>query len=280
MPELPEVETIVRTYRRRLVGRTITAFQSSWPKQLSPGLATIRRRMIGRRIERLSRRAKYIVMTLAPPADAIGESRTAFLTIHLRMSGRFEWAAEGDPKVRHVRAVWRLDDGHRLLFCDARKFGRIQFAWDLNEITGGLGPEPLARSFTAARLAGLLSRRKRQLKPLLLDQSVIAGLGNIYTDEALFDAGLHPLQTADRLTGKQIERLHDSIRKTLRKGIARNGASIDWVYPGGTMQESFRVYGRTGEPCPVCAAPIEYLKVAQRGTHICPRCQSASDPRL
>ena len=282
MPELPEVETIVRAARPRLVGRRIVGFESRWPPQVSPSVAEVQRRVRGRHITRLSRRGKYIIMELGGPTKS-GDPAGCLL-IHLRMSGRFEFMA-GPPNARanrssepsHVRAVWRLDDGLRLLFCDARKFGRIEYARDLSGLDAKLGVDACGRSFTAARLARELSRRARQLKPLLLDQSVIAGLGNIYTDEALFRAGLHPLTPSNRIDRNQSAALHRAIRDTLKEGIKRNGASIDWVYPGGEMQSYFRVYGRTGQPCRVCGTPIEYLKVSQRGTHICPRCQHPPD---
>ncbi|MCG3125478.1 MAG: Formamidopyrimidine-DNA glycosylase [Phycisphaerae bacterium] len=219
---------------------------------------------MGRRIARVWRRGKYIVMQL----EASGA-----LLIHLRMSGRLEAAAGDAGEPRHTRAVFEFDDGLRLHFCDARRFGRIVLARDVESGTGGLGPEPLSDGFSALRLGRLLAGRRRQVKPLLLDQRVIAGLGNIYTDEALFRAGIHPLEPSDRIDGARVKRLHAAIRTVLKEGIRRNGASIDWVYPGGNMQESFRVYGRAGQACVTCGATIEYLRVGQRGTHVCPRCQ-------
>lgn len=263
MPELPEVETIVRTCRPRLEGRRIVAFRSLWPKNVAPGARAVSRVLAGQTITRLTRRGKHIVFELAD----------GWLLVHLRMSGRLEWDGDRERPPTHVRAVWELDDGRRLLLCDARKFGRIIYTRDLAATTAGLGPEPLARDFTAARLERRLRARRRQLKPLLLDQSVIAGLGNIYADEALFHAGLHPLCRADELTAAEIGRLHTAIRRVLRQAIAAHGTTIDWIYPGGWMQKRLRVYGRTGQPCRRCGAPIVALRVAQRGTHLCPRCQ-------
>lgn len=279
MPELPEVETIVRTYRERLEGRRIVHFASTWPKNTQPSAALVRRRIVGRRIERLWRRAKYIVFDLE---DA------SHLLVHLRMSGRLEWAelvaARSVPRSnaysppapdapRHARAWWDLDDGHRLWFCDARKFGRIMHARGLAAVTAGLGAEPLDDEFTPDALSALLRSRRRQLKPLLLDQAVVAGLGNIYVDEALHAAGLHPLTPSDRLREGEIDRLHAAIRDVLTRAIAANGTSFDWIYPGGRMQEDLAVYGRAGERCRRCGERIEVLRVAQRGTHVCPRCQ-------
>jgi formamidopyrimidine-DNA glycosylase len=263
MPELPEVETMVRLFKPRLEGRTIARFDSSWKKNVAPSYAQVSKRLAGQTIQHLSRRAKYIVMHLD----------RGYLLVHLRMSGRLEWAADHEIEPSHVRAVWTFVDRERLLFCDARKFGRIVFADDLDAVTADLGIEPLGRSFTVASVSQLLRERRRQLKPLLLDQSVIAGLGNIYADEALFRAGLHPLMHSADLHSADCERLHEAIRWVLRKAIRLNGSSIDWMYPGGKMQESLMVYARGGEPCRVCATPIEKTTVAQRGTHICPNCQ-------
>ncbi len=265
MPELPEVESIRRTFEPHLVGRTITAFASSWPRQVEPSVPALRTAIVGRTISALSRRGKLLVFSL--------DTGRHFL-LHLRMSGRLEWAksAAGDP---HIRAAWQLDNHRRLLLCDARKFGRITLADDLADLDRRVGLEPLERSFTPAALAAVLRSRRRLLKPLLLDQSLIAGLGNIYTDEALHRAGLHPLTHSDRLSDQQIAALHEAIRYALRAGLRHNGTSIDWVYPGGRMQNHLAAYGRDGRPCRRCGATIELLRVGQRSTHICPVCQPA-----
>lgn len=265
MPELPEVETIVRTYGPRLAGRVVREFVAHVPAQVAPDVTTVREHLRGRRITQLSRRGKYIVFQLAP---------AGVLLVHLRMSGRFEWLAPGaTAQHRHIRAEWLLDDGARLLFDDARKFGRILLCDDPRAMSDQLGVEPLDDAFTADALERLVRARRRQLKPLLLDQSVIAGLGNIYTDEALWQARLHPLANSAGLRREQIVALHAAIRRVLREGIRRNGTSIDWVYPEGRMQDYLRVYGRTGNACARCSTTIVALRVGQRGTHICPRCQ-------
>jgi len=267
MPELPEVETIVRLCRPRLEGRRILAFRSTWPKNCLPSASGVRRAIVGRTIRAVTRRAKFIVFHL----DDGGH-----LLIHLRMSGRFQWAGEPGHKPNHVRAAWDLDDGRRLLFCDARKFGRIIHTRDLAAATSGLGPEPLERTFTVGVLARCLRQHRRQLKPLLLDQSVLAGLGNIYTDEALFRAGLHPQIRSDQLKPAQVRKLHEAIRHILRLAIRLHGTSLDWVYPEGWMQKRLKVYGRTGQPCRRCRTPIVALRLGQRGTHVCPRCQAGA----
>ncbi|MFH1747349.1 MAG: DNA-formamidopyrimidine glycosylase [Planctomycetota bacterium] len=270
MPELPEVETIVRRYRRLVVNRRIVAFRSRWARQVTPSVARVKRAIVGRTVVKLSRRAKYIVFHL---------DQNGYLLVHLRMSGRLEWAADHATEPPHVRAYWDFNDGNRLLFCDSRKFGRIVHGTDLKDLTRNLGPEPLERRFTADCLARILAGRSRQIKPLLLDQSIIVGLGNIYADEALHRAGIHPVTRADRLNPRQIAALHESIRYILRKGIRHSGTTFDWIYPSGGMQKHLSVYGRTDEPCPTCNTPIEYLRVAQRGTHICPRCQPVDGVR-
>jgi formamidopyrimidine-DNA glycosylase len=160
-----------------------------------------------------------------------------------------------------------------LVFNDTRKFGRVWLTDNLESVTGRLGPEPLEPAFTAEFLLGRLRARRRRLKSLLLDQGFLAGMGNIYTDEALHLARLHPLKSSQSVSRVQARRLHRAIRAILREGIRRNGASIDWVYRGGDFQNHFRVYDREGHPCPVCGTTIRRLVVGQRGTHICPRCQ-------
>lgn len=264
MPELPEVETIVRACRPRLEGRSIMRFRSLWARQAVPSVPAVRAGVTGRRIVRLERRGKFIVFALDDDAR---------LLVHLRMSGRFEFAGDSQGEPRHVRAVWDLDDGSRLLFCDARKFGRVMYTRDGRTWSDGLGAEPLASRFTAAWLGRALAARARALKPLLLDQSVIAGLGNIYTDEALHRAGLHPLRRSDTVQPGEVRALRNAIRAVLTEGIRRQGTTIDWIYPGGRMQERLRVYGRGGEACDRCGDTILTLRVGQRGTHICPTCQ-------
>ncbi len=278
MPELPEVETIVRALRHggrdgpSIVGRTFAEVEILWPRTLAePGIDELRARLPGQAVNELGRRGKFVMIRLS--ADT--------LLIHLRMSGdlRVEPAytetGEPIPPQPHDRAVFTFADGMRLAFTDARKFGRIWLVSDPKTIVGKLGPEPLDLSLTPEDFHTSLQLRSRQLKPLLLDQTFIAGLGNIYTDEALHLAGLHPLRISDSLDDREAERLLGAIRTVLAAGIRTEGASIDWVYRGGGFQNTFRVYGRTGEPCPVCGAPIEHITVGQRSTHFCPVCQPA-----
>jgi formamidopyrimidine-DNA glycosylase len=178
---------------------------------------------------------------------------------------------------KHDRLILKLTGNKSLVFNDTRKFGRVWLTADQEEVLGKLGPEPFSREFTPQWLYTALYNKKRQLKPLLLDQTFIAGLGNIYTDEALHMAKLHPLAPSDSVTGEQAAALHEAVRKVLRAGIRRNGASIDWAYRGGQFQNYFRVYDREGTPCPVCGTEIQKIIVGQRGTHICPNCQTIGE---
>jgi formamidopyrimidine-DNA glycosylase len=212
----------------------------------------------------LGRRAKFIVIGLDPDT----------LLIHLRMSGDLRVEPD-NPKLdqTHDRMILRFSDGTRLVFNDPRKFGRVWLVRDPSRVFAGLGPEPLDPSFTPQLLYERLHASRRQVKPLLLDQSFLAGLGNIYTDEALHRAKIHPLSSSERISPEGAARLWEAIRGTLNEGIQRNGASIDWVYRGGDFQNNFRVYQRTGQPCPVCGTPVERLVIGQRGSHFCPVCQ-------
>lgn len=266
MPELPEVETVVRHHREMLRGRRITSFDAFWQRTSSPSPAAVRRGVVDRRIVDVTRRGKYIILSLDDGAAAL---------IHLRMSGRLQWDAGGvAPMPPHTRAKFTFGKREFLYFCDARKFGRIVFTKSVATATAALGAEPLDAAFSPQSLAALLSERSRQIKPLLLDQHVIAGIGNIYADESLHAARIHPATRSNRLRAEVIERLHAAIRSVLDEAIQRNGTSFDWVYPSGEMQRHLRAYGRTGEPCDRCETPIRRIVVAQRGTHFCPTCQT------
>ena len=265
MPELPEVETIARKLRPELVGKSILKADLLWSRTLAtPTPAKFKKQIKGQEIRRIGRRAKYFVMDLSD----------FHLFIHLRMSGDLYIKEVDAATEKHDRLVLSLNPGkNKLVFNDTRKFGRVWLVQDPAEVVGGLGPEPLSEEFTAQMLYEGLQSRHRQLKPLLLDQTFLAGMGNIYTDEALHKARLHPLATSDSVDREQAGALWEAIREVLQEGIRRNGASIDWVYRGGEFQNYFRVYDRKGQPCPVCGTPIERLVVGQRGTHICPSCQ-------
>ncbi len=264
MPELPEVETIVRTLRPALMGRTILQADLRWKRTLAePSPAQFKRQIIGQEIMAISRRAKYIDIQLSP----------LHLLIHLRMSGDLLVVLGGYEPGSHDRLILSLSQDARLVFNDPRKFGRVWLAANPASVLADLGPEPLSDAFTPSWLFAALRARRRQLKPLLLDQTFLAGLGNIYSDEALHLAKLHPLRLSNTVSETEAAALWQAIRLVLEEGIRHNGASIDWVYRGGGFQNYFRVYRRKGQPCPVCGTPVERIVVGQRSAHFCPLCQ-------
>ena len=265
MPELPEVETFVRQLKPALVGKTILSADLRWNRTLAaPAPKKFREQIVGQKIIDVSRRAKYLVFQLS----------SFQLLIHLRMSGDLLIKNSTIGLEKHDRLVLKLSGNKSLIFNDTRKFGRVWLTANQEDVLGKLGPEPFSKEFTPQWLHTALHTRKRQLKPLLLDQTFLAGLGNIYTDEALHMAKLHPVAASDSVTAQQAEALHEAIRKVLKAGIRRNGASIDWAYRGGQFQNYFRVYDREGTACPVCGTEIQKLIVGQRATHVCPNCQT------
>jgi formamidopyrimidine-DNA glycosylase len=282
MPELPEVETIARVLREGngpqsppLVGRAIREARALWPREVSGMSApAFARRVAGRRVAAISRHGKYLIVELrggGSEADAESEP-PLFMLIHLRMSGRLDVVPEADAFTPHARVVWLLDNGWALRFGDARKFGRVFLTQRVLDVTGKLGPDAL--SIGAQEFASRLLAKRGALKPILLDQSFVAGVGNIYADESLFLARLHPTRLAGALDADDALRLHGAVRRVLLDGIAANGASFDWVYPGGNYQDHFRVYGRTGLPCVDCGRPVSRIVVSQRSTHFCAACQT------
>ena len=264
MPELPEVETIARALKPELIGKTILSADLRWARTLAiPSPSQFKKLVAGQKIVDVSRRAKYVIIRL----------KDYYILVHLRMSGDLVIRPDKSKPEKHDRLLLHLSNQKLLAFNDTRKFGRVWFTDQPEKILGRMGPEPLEKDFTPQWLLENLQTRKRSLKPLLLDQSFLAGLGNIYTDECLHIAKLHPLMKSDQVTKKQAESLHKAIQSVLTEGIRRNGASIDWVYRGGEFQNYFRVYGREDESCPVCGTQIQKFTVGQRGTHICPNCQ-------
>ncbi len=270
MPELPEVETIVRQLRPELLGRRLESAQVHWARSIAkPSLRAFRAGVAGQRIERVWRRAKYFVISLESGRHIVG---------HLRMSGRLYVGELPDPK--HLRVSFALDDGRHLAFVDVRKFGRLALVKDVESFLPNIGPEPLGPVLTPEWFRLALKGRKRLLKPLLLDQSFVAGLGNIYVDESLHRAGLHPLRRSDKVPGPQAEALALAIREILGAAVNAEGSSFDTFYrtpegQPGAYQDEFLVYGRDGKECRTCGAIIRKLWVAQRGTHVCLRCQPA-----
>lgn len=264
MPELPEVETIARKLRPYLIGKTILDADLRWPRTLAvPSPKLFKQQIRGQQIKEVTRRAKFFILHLS----------NSSLLIHLRMSGDLLIRDSTIRPEKHDRLILKLSENQSLVFNDTRKFGRVWLTSMPEEVLGRLGPEPLSRQFTPQWLHNELVKRHRQLKPLLLDQTFLAGLGNIYTDEALHIAKLHPLLISDSVTLEQAQVLREAIRNVLKQGIRRNGASIDWVYRGGEFQNHFRVYDREGKSCPVCSTEIKRIIVGQRSTHYCPQCQ-------
>lgn len=271
MPELPEVETIVRGLRDKIIGRSFAGVTILWPRQvvtLSPDEFTAH--LLGQHVLDLNRRGKYLVFQLTQEV----------LLIHLKMTGRL-YVTDNDaqitPEDRWVRAVFGLDNGYELCFSDARKFGRLYLAKQVDEVIGALGPEPLSDDFTPEVLRSLLSRRQTTIKSLLLDQRAVAGIGNIYADETLWQARIDPRRKANTLSDKEIGRLHTAIRFVLQKGIDYEGASVNWYRKAdgdkGNSQNYFNVYDRAGELCTRCGTSLTKIRLGQRGTHFCPTCQ-------
>ncbi len=270
MPELPEVETVVRGLGPQLAGRTLSDAQVLWGRTVEPMLPDdFVARLDGQQIESLGRRAKYIVLNLTHDV----------LLVHLRMTGRLYIAGPGTvhDADRWLRVTAKLDDGEELRFSDSRKFGRLRLVADIDEVTGKLGPEPLSDAFTREVFAGRLDRRSGTIKPLLLNQEFVAGIGNIYADEALWLSRIGPLRAADTLTDVEITALHAAIREVLQRGIDHEGASINWYRKPdgskGNSQDHFNAYGKNDQPCPRCGTTIEKIRIGQRGTHYCPLCQ-------
>ena len=242
MPELPEVETIARALRPDLTGAEILDADIRWARTLAtPSVKKFKEQIRGQKILEVGRRAKFIHIQLSAYS----------LFVHLRMCGDLFIKSKTDSPEKHDRLRLFLSNETFLVFNDTRKFGRVWLTDNPDSVIGGLGPEPFSDEFTPQWLYENLRARKRQLKPLLLDQTFLAGLGNIYTDEALHMARLHPLAASASVKQEQARRLHEAIQAVLGEGIRRNGASIDWVYRGGEFQNYCRVYDRDGQPCPV-----------------------------
>lgn len=273
MPELPEVETYLRDLEPLLRGVRVVSARITWPRTLAaPEPDEFLQRIAGRRFVSFARRGKYMVLGLDDGSSLI---------VHLRMTGRLSVEAQESVADGHVHALLLLEDGRQLHFRDPRKFGRIWLLADSAPLLDKLGPEPWDESFTPAALALRLSGRSAPIKALLLDQRLCAGIGNIYADEALFAAAIHPARAAGSLSGDEVSRLHAAILEVLGRAIKRGGSSLgqastNYLRPtgqAGGYQEEHQVFRRTGRPCPRCGAPIERILVAQRSTHFCPHCQ-------
>jgi len=270
MPELPEVETVVRYINTNIVGKIVESVtpQNNFDKVLATHQPKqFNELIVNKSIKDVTRRGKYIVIHLD----------SGFLLIHLRMTGRLLLKLTNEDQPKHLTAIIRFTDKSSLYFKDYRKFGRLYYYDSLNYINNKLGVEPLSKNFTKDWLFKNFQNSKRQLKPLLLDQSFIAGLGNIYVDEALWFAKLHPQQIGLSVNRKKSNVLHGAIQRLLQTAIDNQGTTIINFYFGegkkGNFREQLQVFGRQDKNCPRCESNIIKIKVAQRGTHLCPTCQ-------
>jgi len=280
MPELPEVETIARDLNAAgLVGRTVAWGRVFWDRSVAePSAAAFCRRIENKRVAAVRRRGKFLVFDFAS-----GEA----LLIHLRMSGRLHLVPGGQARLSHEHVVVAFDDGSELRLHDTRKFGRVYLVPDAERILGRLGPEPLDPGFTTPLLGSMLESRNRLIKPLLLDQSFVAGIGNIYADEALWEARIHPMRRSRSITAAEVRALHRAIRVVLERGLKNLGTSLGTgkanFYSVGRRRgrniDRLKVFRRTGLPCPRCGAAVTRIVVGQRSTHLCPKCQAKRDDR-
>ena len=270
MPELPEVETVVRSIRPNLAGKTIATVepQNEWERVLEThSVVDFNDNVIGKTVTAVERRGKYIVLVLD----------RGYLFIHLRMTGRLLFKLTEDDKPKHLTAIINFTDSSTLYFKDYRKFGRFYYYDDLDFINHKLALSHYQKILLLSGYSQNLKSLKRQLKPLLLDQGFIAGLGNIYVDEALWFAKLHPQQSGTDVSRKKSDILHGAIQCLLQTAIENQGTTFINFYFGegksGNFRKQLQVFNRQGQECPRCKTTIEKMRVAQRGTHICPRCQ-------
>jgi formamidopyrimidine-DNA glycosylase len=270
VPELPEVETIKNDLAPQMAGRTLRQVVLYWPGVVQePSPQQLAERLPGQRVVTLSRRGKYLLLGLLS-----GES----LIFHLMMTGRLLLRHLSHPPDPHTRVAFLLDGDLELRFADTRKFGRIWLTREPQRVLGKLGPEPLDSAFGVAELAERLKGRSGRIKPLLLDQSFLAGVGNIYADESLFLARIHPLRKASSLSPKEVEGLYRALRIVLQRAIKNRGTSFDDYRDGfgemGRNQLELSIFQRGGESCPRCGATVQRIVVGGRGTHLCPHCQA------
>jgi len=274
MPELPEVQTIANDLNAAgVIGPVISGAKVFWPRSIAePSPASFCRRIKGKQFTAIGRRGKYLVFDLTDGYT---------LLLHLRMSGRLHLVAAETPRIKHEHVILSFNDGRQLRFHDPRKFGRLNLVKDPGRVLDRLGPEPLAPGFTTRIVGMRVKNRKRMLKPLLLDQTVIAGLGNIYVDEALWEARLHPCRLSATLSKPEIRALRLAIPRVLKRGLKNLGTSLgsgetnfySVANRRGRNKDQLNVFRRTELPCPRCGTTIERIVVGQRSTHICPKCQ-------
>ena len=271
MPELPEVETVRRGLERLVVGKTIGQVRVRYAKMIGTGVDRFVHDLPGQTIEMIGRRGKYLLFYLTG----------GVMVSHLRMEGKYLFYADAVPERKHAHVFFQMTDGGTLVYEDVRKFGTMELLRK-NQLEAyfaarKLGPEPTDSDFLLAPFAAALGRSKKPIKPYLLEQTLVVGLGNIYVDEALWRARIHPARPADSLKPAEVKRLREQIIEVLQLGIEKRGSTIrtyrNALGEDGTMQDFLQVYGKTGQPCARCGSPIEKIKLGGRGTHLCPHCQ-------
>lgn len=271
MPELPEVETVRRGLERLVLGRTILSVEVKVPKMVKTSYQSFLNELPGQRIQAMRRRGKYLVIDFGQ----------LIMISHLRMEGKYLLFTDQVPTNKHFHLFFKLDDGSTLVYQDVRKFGTFDLLSKNQEeayfTKKKLGPEPTKKAFKYASFERALMRSDKPIKPLLLDQKLVAGLGNIYVDEVLWAAKVHPETPARELSKAAMKRVHDQTIAILQLGIEKGGSTIrtyrNALGEDGTMQDYLQVYGKTGQPCPRCASMIVKIKLGGRGTHLCPHCQ-------
>lgn len=273
MPELPEVETVRRGLTRLVQGATIAHVEVRYPKMVTPDADVFTAELISRKIERIDRRGKYLLFRFSGDLTMVS---------HLRMEGKYDVQPEGSPISKHTHVIFHLTDNRELRYTDTRKFGRMQLVPTGEETTlapslGKLGPEPTAETLTLAYMVKIFGKSHKVVKPFLLDQTRIAGLGNIYADEVLWLSKINPLTPVDTLTPSQLSELRQNIIDEMALAIGGHGTTVHSFSTAfgeaGQFQNQLHVYGREGEPCERCGTELVKIKVAQRGTHFCPHCQ-------
>ena len=273
MPELPEVETVRRGLESLVVGKTIGQVQVRYAKMIGTGVDAFIHDLPGQTIEKIGRRGKYLLFYLTG----------GLLVSHLRMEGKYLFYPEEVPERKHAHVFFEMTDGGTLVYEDVRKFGTMELLRK-NQLEAyfaarKLGPEPTEADFLLPPFAAALGRSKKPIKPYLLEQTLVVGLGNIYVDEALWRAQIHPARPAASLKPAEVKRLREQIIEVWQLGIEKRGSTIrtyrNALGEDGTMQDFLQVYGKTGQPCARCGSPIEKIKLGGRGTHLCPHCQKA-----
>ena len=271
MPELPEVETVRRGLEKLILGKKISNIEIRYPKMIKTDLNQFQKELPGQVIQSMGRRGKYLLFNL----------RDKVLISHLRMEGKYFYYPDQVPERKHAHVLIHFEDGGTLVYEDVRKFGTMELlAPELLEayfISKKLGPEPTEQDFDLGRFKLALKRSKKPIKSHLLDQTLVVGLGNIYVDEVLWRAKVHPARISQSLTAKEARKVHDETINVLGQAVEKGGSTIrtytNAFGEDGTMQEFHQVYDKTGQACSRCGSIIEKIQLGGRGTHFCPECQ-------